>query len=219
VITIVDYGMGNVASIANLLRKIGAEVVISADCETIGKASLLILPGVGSFDEGMRNITRLGLKEVLDSRVLGDEIPTLGICLGMQLMGRRSAEGVLPGLGWIDFDVERFNPRDGSERLKIPHMGWNTIKPVKQSVLLEGLGESSRFYFVHSYHAVCGNSADVLATAHYGDEFTAAFERGNIAGVQFHPEKSHRFGKQLLGNFVRYANLAFRPREAPIPGA
>lgn len=201
-IVIVDYRMGNLGSIANILRKVGAEAVISRDVAVIGNATKLILPGVGAFDEGMKNIGALGLREALDRRVLRDHVPTLGICLGMQLMARGSEEGEMPGLGWIAGDVKRFRFTQAHARLKVPHMGWNTVRPEKESMLLAGFPEPPRFYFVHSYYVACDDAGDVLATASYGGEFTAAVQKENIAGVQFHPEKSHKFGMRLFKNFL-----------------
>jgi len=201
-IVIVDYRMGNLGSIANILRKVGAEAVLSRDADVIETATKLILPGVGAFDEGMRNIGALGLREALDRRAVRDRVPTLGICLGMQLMARRSEEGDSAGLGWLAADVKRFRFGTGHSQLKVPHMGWNTVKPEKQSLLFDRFVESPRFYFVHSYHVACDDAGDVLATASYGGEFTAAFQRGNLLGVQFHPEKSHKFGITLFRNFV-----------------
>jgi glutamine amidotransferase len=203
-IVIVDYGMGNLGSIANILRKVGADAVVTRDQSLIEKASKLILPGVGAFDEGMKNIRTLGLEGLLNRRALKDRVPTLGICLGMQLMARRSEEGSLEGLGWLAADVKRFRfPADRSD-LKVPHMGWNTIKATKESMLLARYDEPPRFYFVHSYYVVCDNPGDILATASHGGEFTAAFQRDNLMGVQFHPEKSHKFGMALFGSFIDY---------------
>ena len=203
-IVVVDYRMGNLGSIANILRKVGAEAVVSADANVIGEATKLILPGVGAFDEGMKNIGTLGLREVLDRRVLRNRVPTLGICLGMQLMARRSEEGESPGLGWIAGDVKRFRFAPEQAKLKVPHMGWNTVKAQKRSPLFDGFAEPPRFYFVHSYYIVCDDAGDVLATASYGGDFTAAVQKGNLMGVQFHPEKSHKFGMALFRNFVEY---------------
>jgi len=201
-IVIVDYRMGNLGSIVNILRKVGADSTISGDPTVIGDATKLILPGVGAFDEGMKNIGALGLRDVLDQRVMRDHVPALGICLGMQLMARGSEEAVAPGLGWIAADVKRFRFGPEETQLKVPHMGWNTVQPRKQSVLFENFSESPRFYFVHSYFVACDDPADVLATAHYGQDFVAAVRRDNLVGVQFHPEKSHKFGMIIFRNFI-----------------
>ncbi len=200
-IAIVDYGMGNLASISNILKAAGSESVVTNDASIIRSASKLILPGVGAFDAGMRNLHRLGLVPLLEECALRDGVPLLGICLGMQLMARRSEEGTEPGLGWVDADVIRFDAA-AHPGLKVPHMGWNSVRAVKASPLLATLDERARFYFVHSYHVRCRHRADALLEADYGDAFDAAFECRNLRGVQFHPEKSHRFGMALMKQFV-----------------
>lgn len=204
-IVIIDYGLGNLGSMANMLKKIGAEAVVSCDPDVIGNAARLILPGVGSFDAGMRNLEKCGLISLIGARVLKDKTPVLGVCLGMQLLGKRSDEGKLEGLGWIDCETIRFKFDNDKRNLKIPHMGWNTVKVCQQHPLFEGLETDNRFYFVHSYHVVCSNSKNMLAKTNYGFDFNAAIVKDNIMGVQFHPEKSHRFGMQLLKNFVEMA--------------
>jgi imidazole glycerol-phosphate synthase subunit HisH len=200
-IVIIDYKMGNLGSILNMLKKVGSPGIISSDPSTIGQADKLILPGVGAFDNGMKNLNELGLIPVLAGKVLEERTPVLGICLGMQLMTKSSDEGKLPGLGWIDAATVRFR-HDPSTLLKVPHMGWNTVNVRKDSVLFENMFPEPRFYFVHSYHAECRDAADVLTTTHYGYDFVSAFQRNNIMGVQYHPEKSHKFGMQLLRNFA-----------------
>jgi imidazole glycerol-phosphate synthase subunit HisH len=199
-ITIVDYGMGNLGSIRNMLKKIGVDSEVTADARSIAAASKLILPGVGAFDAGMDNLERSGLIPALNERVLQARVPTLGICLGMQLMTRSSDEGQRNGLGWVDAESLRFCPADAS--LKVPHMGWNRVLPARSSPLTDGLPEEPRFYFVHSFYVRCRNESDVLLTTPYGDAFHSAFQSGNVAGVQFHPEKSHKFGMCLLRNFA-----------------
>ena len=201
-IVIIDYGMGNLGSILNMLKKIGAEAIISSNITEIEKAKKLILPGVGAFDSGMKNIMGLGLVSVLNERVLRGKIPLLGICLGMQLLTRRSEEGTLQGLGWFDADTLKFKFDKVQNGLRIPHMGWNYINVEKKHSLLNDLGENPRFYFVHSYHVVCDKVEDILATTSYGYDFTSAIIRDNIFGVQFHPEKSHKYGMKLLKNFI-----------------
>ena len=201
-IVIIDYGMGNLGSILNMLKKIGAEAIISSNITEIEKAKKLILPGVGAFDSGMKNIMGLGLVSVLNERVLRGKIPLLGICLGMQLLTRRSEEGTLQGLGWFDADTLKFKFDKVQNGLRIPHMGWNYINVEKKHSLLNDLGENPRFYFVHSYHVVCDKVEDILATTSYGYDFTYAIIRDNIFGVQFHPEKSHKYGMKLLKNFI-----------------
>jgi len=150
----------------------------------------------------MLSLGKSGLQDALTERVMKDRVPVLGICLGMQLMSRRSEEGQLPGLGWVDAETVRFRLEQRESRLKIPHMGWNTVRVCKGSDLLSGISEQPRFYFVHSYHVLCGDEADVLFRTQHGCEFVSGFQRGNITGVQFHPEKSHKFGMTLLRNWA-----------------
>lgn len=200
-ITVVDYGMGNLGSIMNMLKKMGVRAEVTSDAARIRSASRLIIPGVGAFDAGMRNLRALGLVEPLGEAALSRRVPTLGICLGMQLMTLRSEEGAADGLGWINAEVRRFAPSDVG-RLKVPHMGWNVVHSVRESPLVGSWREEQRFYFVHSYHVVCASPADVLLRSTYGVDFTAGFQRDNLMGVQFHPEKSHKFGMRLLGNFA-----------------
>lgn len=201
-IVIVDYGLGNLGSIKNMLKKIGVESEISGDPEKIKQATKLILPGVGAFDNGMQNLNDLGLTEVLNDRVIKNKIPILGICLGMQLMTKSSEEGKLPGLGWIDASTQKFNFLENKNKLTIPHMGWEMVKQEKQSKLLEGMYDEPRFYFVHSYFVKATKQNDVLLTTVYDNDYVSGFESGNILGVQFHPEKSHKYGMVLLKNFV-----------------
>jgi glutamine amidotransferase len=185
-----------------MLRKIGAEALVSADRQDIINAHKLILPGVGSFDAGMERLEARGLIPLLQKRVLEDKIPILGVCLGMQLLSKRSEEGQLPGLGWLDAETIRFKFAGNNNSLKIPHMGWNQVEVKQEHPLFAGLQYNNRFYFVHSYHVVCSNTDNILATTSYGFDFTSVFIHGNIMGVQFHPEKSHKFGMRLLKNFV-----------------
>lgn len=201
-IAVIDYGVGNLGSIANMLKRVGARAVVTSDRGEIERAPKLILPGVGAFDVAMRNLSSLGLPELLHERVIVKHTPILGICLGMQLMTEGSEEGEEAGLGWIPGHTHRFEFAR-SDRLKVPHMGWNVVNPMKSSPLLQSESEPARFYFVHSYYVRCRNSGDVLLRAHHGVDFDAGFERGNIMGVQFHPEKSHKFGMSLLDNFAR----------------
>jgi glutamine amidotransferase len=198
-ITIVDYGMGNLGSIRNMLRRVGVHSTISSDVSDISRAEKILLPGVGHFDAAMRQIDERGLRTVLDEKVMHDRVPTLGICLGMQLLTRGSAEGSLRGLGWIDGEACRF-PSDSS--LKVPHMGWNAVDFSRKSVLTAGLPPDARFYFVHSFYVQTDRADDTVLTCDYGIQFSAAIHAGNIYGAQFHPEKSHKFGMQLLANFA-----------------
>jgi glutamine amidotransferase len=198
---IVDYGLGNLGSIANMLKVIGEKVYITDDVQKICDADRLILPGVGAFDAGMINLHQKGLDKLICTEAKSGK-PILGICLGMQLLGRNSEEGKLPGLGLIPFDNIRFRI-DETSGLKVPHMGWDIVNFQKESPLLEGITGEQRYYFVHSYHAQCDSKENVLMTCDYGYEFTAAVVKNNIYGVQFHPEKSHDFGMRILDNFVR----------------
>jgi glutamine amidotransferase len=191
--------MGNVGSIRNMLHAVGSEAIVTRDAEQLRAASHIILPGVGHFDTGMRTLRASGVVPVLEELALSRRVPFLGICLGMQLMTRRSDEGSEPGLGWIDAEVLRF---DAAAGLRVPHMGWNTARQTRTSPLLHELDAEPRYYFVHSYHVQCADRSDALLLSEYGVKFDAAFERGTLRGVQFHPEKSHRFGKALLRNFV-----------------
>lgn len=201
-ITIINYNAGNIRSIQNMLKRIGAKSCISSNVEEIEQAEKLILPGVGHFDYGMCNLKQSGLIEILNKKVVVDKTPLLGICLGAQLLGNGSEEGEEKGLGWINMDVVKFDKAKMPDNLKIPHMSWNEILIKKSSKLLDGLNNESRFYFVHSYHMKCNDEKNIITNTNYGYEFTSAVEKGNIYGVQFHPEKSHKFGMRLLENFV-----------------
>ena len=199
-ITIVDYSLGNLNSVANMIRHVGGECRITGDRGEIAGAEKLLLPGVGAFDRGMEALRESGIAEALSVAVLERKVPVLGICLGMQLMTLRSEEGRLPGLGWLDAEVVKFRFPHPSG-LKIPHMGWNTLTVVRDNPLILP-EERQRFYFVHSYHVICANESDVTAVCNYGYDFVAAFAHTNIFGAQFHPEKSHRFGMGVLRRFV-----------------
>lgn len=201
-VTIIDYGMGNVGSVLNMLKKIGVKAMLSSGPEDLLKADRLILPGVGAFDAGMNNLKDKGYLEVLNHQVLHKKIPILGICLGMQLMTKSSEEGLMAGLGWIDAETIRF--KDLPFGMKIPHMGWSYIRLRKPSVLLSNSTHEQRFYFVHSFYVSCRYSNDVLSTTKYGEEFVSSFCHENILGAQFHPEKSHRFGFEFLQNFINW---------------
>lgn len=201
-VAIIDYGLGNLGSIANMLKVIGEKSVITADKEKIAAADRIILPGVGAFDAGMQKLNETGLVPFIREQALSQKKPILGICLGMQLLGRKSEEGHLEGLGLIPFETVRFKLDDTN--LKVPHMGWDIVEFKQQNPLLEGLTGRQRYYFVHSYHAVCDSPENVLMTCDYGYEFACSVVRDNIYGVQFHPEKSHDFGMALFENFVKH---------------
>jgi len=221
-IVIVDYGVGNLRSIQNMLARGGFDATIARDHQTVARASKLILPGIGRFDYGMDSLRQRGLVEVLNERVLGAQVPVLGICLGAQLLGRGSEEGGggagrtggAEGLGWIPMDVVAFDRGRLVNGEKVPHMGWTDTTPARHrdqagdgrndeagDDLFAGI-DAPRFYYVHSYHFACDDERDVLCTARHGYEFASGVRRGHIVGVQFHPEKSHRFGKQFLANFA-----------------
>ena len=200
-ITIIDYKTGNLGSIQNILKRIGEESVVTSDKKTIATATKIILPGVGAFDTGMRNLSELDLVDILNKKVIEEKIPVLGICLGMQLLSSGSEEGSLKGLGWINASTVRFKFENSLE-YKIPHMGWNFITQHKKSKLLDNMYSDPRFYFVHSYFFKAKDPEDILTSTTYEKEFTSSVERENILGVQFHPEKSHKFGMKLLKNFV-----------------
>lgn len=198
-ITIVDYGMGNLGSLRNMFKRIGVACEVTGAPEVVARAGKLLLPGVGAFDAAMRRIAELGLRNVLDAKALEERVPILGVCLGMQLITRGSEEGSLPGLGWIPAEARRFPRAPG---LKVPHMGWNVALPSTPGPLTANLPESPRFYFVHSYYVIVDDPAHATMLTTHGVTFTSALRRDNISGVQFHPEKSHRFGMRLLQNFA-----------------
>lgn len=202
-IKIIDYGMGNCGSVENMLRYLGAEASIISHPDQLEDASGIILPGVGSYDHGVRSIKPF--REVLERKVIENKVPFLGICLGMQLLLESSEEGTLNGLGWIKGSVKRFNfVSEPSFRGNIPHMGWNYINPINRNTILQTQfdGQMSRFYFVHSYHADMVPHENQMATCKYGYEFVCAVIKENIFGVQFHPEKSHKYGKDLFRKFI-----------------
>jgi glutamine amidotransferase len=202
-ITIIDYGAGNIGSIVNMIRKVGSESKVSSNKEEILSAEKLILPGVGSFDYGMQKLIDSDLIDVINKKVIHDKTPILGICLGVQLMTRKSEEGNLEGLGWFDAETVKFtlNP---NERLKIPHMGWNEVTCENGSKLFNDMYEYPRFYFVHSFHLKSNKVNEALVNSVYGYKFAAGLEKENIVGVQFHPEKSHKYGMKILENFIKY---------------
>jgi glutamine amidotransferase len=200
-IVIVDYGVGNLASIVNMFRRIGAQARVSSDPEQIEAADKLILPGVGAFDHAMRRLREGPLLPILTKRVLDERVPILGLCLGAQLITQASEEGTERGLGWVDAETVRFDKSKVDAKLSIPHMGWSDLKRVQTHPLLETDEPEPRFYFAHSYHLRCHDESLVIGTAVHGYEFPAAIARDNVMGVQFHPEKSHVFGMRLLRNF------------------
>ena len=201
-ITIVDYGVGNLASISNMLKRIGASSRIASTREAIAAASSIVLPGVGSFDGGMRNLMERDMAATLNQKAFEERVPVLGLCLGMQLLAKSSDEGRLDGLGWIDTTCVRFRQPAAGPPLRIPHMGWNAVEMVQRHPLVEGLETDPRFYFVHAFHLGPVPAANEVGRAVHGTSFPAIVAKDNIMGVQFHPEKSHRFGMTLLRNFA-----------------
>ncbi|WP_417291665.1 imidazole glycerol phosphate synthase subunit HisH [Corallibacter sp.] len=201
-ITIVDYGMGNLGSVFNMFKKIGVESKITSDLEEIKGAQKILLPGVGSFDNAMKRLNESGIRDILDTKVFVEKTPVLGICLGMQLLTLGSEEGKEKGLGWINANTKKFQFAK-EKKLKVPHMGWNLVYPSTKSKLTENFVEESRFYFVHSYYVEVENQENSILKSNYGIEFDSAIQHNNIYGAQFHPEKSHKFGMKLFENFSK----------------
>lgn len=198
--TIINYGMGNCGSVLNMIRFIGGEAHLSASPDEVRSANTLILPGVGAFDAGITALRETGMDAAIHEAVTKNGASLLGICLGMQLLMESSEEGNLPGLSMVPGKVKRFQLQD--LKLRVPHMGWNEVQPVRSSTLFDSNTEEYRFYFVHSYYVECDDPEDIVGITHYGHDFTSAFEHGRVLGVQFHPEKSHRFGMVLLKRFL-----------------
>ncbi len=200
-ITIINYGMGNLGSVQNMLKRIGVKSVITSDINEIEKAEKILLPGVGAFDAAISKIDELNLCPILTFMAKEKKVPFLGICLGMQLLTESSEEGVLKGLNFVPAKTIKFKFPENSD-LKIPHMGWNLVTKNTESVLTKNFTDEFRFYFVHSYHVKCDNPINSILTTNYGYEFDSAIQNENIFGAQFHPEKSHKYGMQLLSNFA-----------------
>lgn len=200
-IAILDHDIGNLGAVASMLHRLGLPGRITARADDLAAADRIVLPGNGAFDACMRGLRATGLLPLLEQRVLREGVPLLGICVGAQMLGEGSEEGQEPGLGWLRMRTRRFPPLPG---LRVPHMGWNEVRPARPGdPRLDGLDAEARFYFVHSFHLDPQDPEDVLLWAHHGLDFAAAVARGHIMGVQFHPEKSHRYGKQLLAAFAR----------------
>jgi glutamine amidotransferase len=202
VISIVDYGVGNIQAIANIYKRLNIPVRVARSVGELSEAERIILPGVGSFDWTMARLEKSGMRSMLDHLVLSQSKPILGICVGMQMMAKRSDEGRAAGLGWIDAEVKKFNAMPRSDRAYLPHMGWNDVEPRTQECLFRDLGPGGRFYFLHSYYFAPKDRNTILAVTDYGCSFASGVRVGNIYGVQFHPEKSHRWGIQVLKNFA-----------------
>jgi glutamine amidotransferase len=200
-IKIVDYGLGNILAFHNMYKRLNIDVAVAKTADELQGASKVILPGVGAFDHAMELLDRSGMRQTLDDLVVHQRVPVLGICVGMQILARSSDEGKAAGLGWIDGHVRGFKALQQADLL-LPHMGWNDVTPVSQSKLFDELRTDARFYFLHSFYFECARQQDVAATSRYGVDFSCAVNAGNIYGVQFHPEKSHHFGTQLLKNFA-----------------
>jgi imidazole glycerol-phosphate synthase subunit HisH len=202
-ISIVDYGLGNVEAFLTIFKRLGFEANLAKTESDLSLASKIILPGVGAFDHAIKLLNQSGMRETLETLVLKDKIPILGICVGMQMMASSSDEGVLPGLGLIPGRVRSFHSNKKASKLPLPHMGWNNIHPKSGEPLFENLEKNARFYFLHSYYFECSEPSNVTANVFYGFDFTCSVSEGNIHGVQFHPEKSHHSGSQLLKNFAK----------------
>jgi imidazole glycerol-phosphate synthase subunit HisH len=201
-ITIIDYGLGNVLAFSNVYKRLNIPVAVGKSAADLQRATKLILPGVGAFDHAMELLQHSGMREALDEMVLARAVPVLGVCVGMQILAASSEEGQSRGLGWIDGHVRKFDVASFRQRTRLPHMGWNDVKPIGPSSLFAGLESDARFYFLHSYYFHCARNENVLAEAEYGTPFTCAVRSNHIFGVQFHPEKSHRYGTRLLKNFA-----------------
>ena len=201
-IHIVDYGLGNIQAFMTMFKRLGVEAVRATNAAELAGAGKLILPGVGAFDHAMELLDKSGMRPSLETLVLNDKCPVMGICVGMQILASSSEEGKLPGLGWIPGRVRSFRSEPRSVGLPLPHMGWNDVQPKTGSPIFAGLEADARFYFLHSYFFECEDSGHVAATTSYGVDFGCAISAGNVHGVQFHPEKSHHFGARLLKNFA-----------------
>lgn len=200
-IGIIDYGLGNIKAFANVYKNLGLHHMIIRNAEDLENVNKIILPGVGAFDHAMMLLNNSGMRNKLDELVLDKKIPVLGICVGLQILAKSSEEGNLPGLGWIDAEVIKFDASNIPYKTRLPHMGWNVIENSTENSLLSFLENNPRFYFLHSYYFKCNQSVDSIAQTNYGGYYTSAINKDNIYGVQFHPEKSHHNGIQVLKNF------------------
>lgn len=202
-ITLIDYGVGNIFAFQNVYKRLNIPTKIASTVDHLQNVEKLILPGVGSFDYAMNQLIASGMRESLDELVLKKRVPIIGICVGMQMMGNRSDEGSSEGLKWIDAEILKFDEGLIKQRTKLPHMGWNDVIPQTDNPLFSGLDERSIFYFLHSFYFKCNNQKDSIAYSNYGISFTSAVNKDNIYGIQFHPEKSHHYGEKLLYNFAK----------------
>jgi len=203
-ITIINYGLGNIQAFVNVYRRLNIPVSVARTAGDLEGASRLILPGVGAFDHAMERLDASGMRPTLERMVREQKVPVLGICVGMQILASASDEGSLPGLGWVTGRVKGFAAAPGLARLPLPHMGWNDVQSLNGSPLFKGLEKDARFYFLHSFYFDCEAGAGGIASASYGQDFICAVAEGNVFGVQFHPEKSHHFGTTLLKNFAEF---------------
>lgn len=202
-ITIVDYGVGNINAFVNVYKRVNIATKIAKTASDLDDAQKIILPGVGHFDHAMSELIKSGMREKLDELVMVKKIPIIGICVGMQMMANASDEGNLEGLKWIDASVKKFDESKIKQVTRLPHMGWNDVQPVISHPLFLGLERDALFYFLHSYYFECNKKRDILAISEYGGQFTCAAHHENIYGIQFHPEKSHHYGETLLHNFAK----------------
>jgi glutamine amidotransferase len=202
-ITLIDYGVGNISAFQNVYKRLDIPTKIAKTRDDLGDAQKMILPGVGSFDYAMEQLNASGMREKLDELVLEKKVPVIGICVGMQMMGNRSDEGKLDGLKWLDSEILKFDENLIHHRTKLPHMGWNDVAPVYNHPLFVGLENEAIFYFLHSFYFKCNNPTDSIAVTDYGLSFSSAVNKDNIYGIQFHPEKSHQYGEKLLYNFAK----------------
>lgn len=202
-ITIVDYGLGNIKAFVNVYERLNIPIKIAKTKYDLNDASKIIIPGVGAFDYAMEQLNKSGMRDELENKVIRDKVPVIGICVGMQILAKSSEEGKLPGLGWVDGEVLKFDINNIPYKTRLPHMGWNNINPIAENTLLNGFKNESRFYFLHSYYFVCNNQQDIISTTQYGIDFSSAINHNNIFGIQFHPEKSHSNGVSLLNNFAK----------------
>lgn len=201
-IGIINYGSGNIYAIGNIYDRLRIPYKIVSSVNELNDVTRLFLPGVGAFDETMRILNDSGFREALDRLVLQEKMPVIGICVGMQILAESSEEGILPGLGWIKGRVRKLDPALLTAKPLLPHLGWNSIRIRQENPIFSGIDPDTGFYFLHSYYFDCTNDADILAFTHYGKEFPSAVNHGNVYGMQFHPEKSHHNGVQLLQNFA-----------------
>jgi glutamine amidotransferase len=200
-LTLIDYGVGNINAFLNIYKQLNIPIVVAKKIDDLENASKIILPGVGHFDYAMERFNNSGMKDRVNELVINELKPVIGICVGMQMMANRSDEGVLDGLGWIDAKVRKFDDLQRTAITPLPHMGWNDVQPTRNNPIFTGLLDS-KFYFLHSYYFICNNKNESIAETDYGIKFTCATNHKNIYGIQFHPEKSHRYGIQLLKNFA-----------------